>query len=229
MSNTVAGATTPVVLVWGAAPSDSRTMFSANGCRGPRAGPLRKALLSKLVSDFRRRKVAAEAHFSETWFHGNHRPENAGLYEPEQLELATLVILLFPGNRPLAVNTWETALACEADDLGEPRHRGKPIFVVPASIHGYLRSVFSAGVDDPIRYRPGAVAEPSLGPQTSFAARWVYLFMMSLLQNVRAYDVRKFDSFPLVPYDDTCSWTLKSKEFQRLMITVLQRVAQHIS
>ena len=204
-------------------------MFGGIGLRGPRAGPLRKALLRALDSDFRNRNIQAEAHFSENWFHGNHRPENAGLYEPEQLELATLVILLFPGNRPLGVNTWETALACETDITGEPRHHGKPIFVVPASIHGYLRSVFSAGVDDPIRYRPGPIAEPSLGPQNSFAARWVYLFMMRLLRNVQAYDVRKFDSFPLVPYDDSHSWTLKSTEFRRLMITVLQRVAQRIS
>jgi hypothetical protein len=88
-----------------------------------------------------------------------------------------MVLLLLPGNRAMAVNTWELALACETKPSShEASHPAIPAFVLPKAVFDYLSAAMKAGVRDlaDFIWADGS-DEPALGAQNSFAARWIYL------------------------------------------------------
>jgi len=186
------------LLVWGADPSDNTPLFE----NGPPAGPFRTRLRDSLIALYDSSAEPVRVIFSEDGETFGHNPQNPGLYEPLQAKRAEFILLIFPGNRPMAVNTWELALACEDPASGE-----KLGFVVPASVFQYLQVLFSEAPSDPAGFEwPSHLGdEPVLGPQNSFAVRWIYLFARDrFATSGQAGDPGTF--VRLHHYDDQVDW-----------------------
>jgi hypothetical protein len=163
------------VLVWGATPTDANPLFKLAGGAGPKAGEFREAVKQALRIRLGPKKL--QVLFSEEAEKYSHHRDNPGFYESRQLRDSRMVLLLLPGNRAMAVNTWELALACETKPSShEPSHSALPAFVLPKAVFDYLSAAMKAGVKDPANFVwAGGASEPVLGAQNSFAARWIYL------------------------------------------------------
>lgn len=171
------------VLVWGSNVADDRMMAGTAGAgRGPPAGRFRLAVRAAL----RRAMPDCRVDFSETAARFRHRHQNAGFYEPRQLQSAAAVVMLMPGDRAMAVNTWEVALAFESWGSlpADERHQSarRIVLVVPKTVRVFLGRCFEAGIRDPAHDGPFGRGQPVLGPQCSFAARWVFLALEPLLR-----------------------------------------------
>lgn len=165
------------VLIWGAEPGDGQPLFRGTDkdgveYKGPEAGPFRKQVRESLQEKI---GGVASVLFSEDTAsekYGHHEG-NAGFFEPKQLEESLATILILPGNRPMAVNTWELALACEEKPDPNKKPPSKVFFIGPNTLSDYLEKLAANNVSDPKDFI--CDKEPVLGPQNSFAARWIYL------------------------------------------------------
>ncbi len=211
------------ILVWGATPNDDLPLFPVKEALakdhtvpvGPPAGAFRVQVLRELNSAFRSHPYPVTAIFSEDWEIHGHAPENAGFYEPIQLEEAALVVILLPGPRSLAVNTWEMTLALESAGEGEPViHLDKLILLLPETVYHYIREVLVAGVTDPKDFkmfeRTGK-PEPLLGAANSFVARWLCLAIRQRYGMVDPWS-KMTSLMGIAFYKDKESWGLGSAE-----------------
>ena len=201
------------VLVWGASPTDANPLFLGTECSGPPAGAFRAAVRDRLRLRCKEERI--EFYFSEDGNRHGHHEQNPGFYEPRQLADSTMVILLLPGNRPMAVNTWELALACETEADGTPRHLNKLVFVVPHTLYHYLSVAMAGGALDPAEFIwPNATEEPILGAQNSFAARWIYLIAPKRFAAVKETG-NPTHVLPITYYDDSISWDMESEQTKK--------------
>lgn len=215
------------VLVWGATPGDSKPLFATTIFSGPGGGEFRFA-----VRDAIRARLAGEGLevcFSEDGDRHGHHAENPGFFEPCQLREARMVLLLLPGNRAMAVNTWELALACETEpSTRAPLHMSKIAFVVPQTLFQYLRTVMKKGVRDPADFRwPRPEEEPILGAQNSFAARWIYRIAPDRFAGAKDSG-NPADVLPITYYDDSTEWALGSTAGNELLGKIANFVVAHL-
>lgn len=206
------------VLVWGASPEDSSPLFPGRESLkalpprpiGPEAGTFRTRVRDDLNNRFSTYGGTVKAVFSEDWETFGHSHKNPGLYEPLQLEKATLVLLLLPGPRSLGVNTWELALALENPTAGQTVHFDKLIILLPETVYHYVRAVLHANVTDPKDFKmqeATGTTEPELGAANSFAARWLVLAMRQHYCGMDPW-ARISQPMPIAYYPDTVSWDL---------------------
>jgi len=224
------------VLVWGATPSDTSPLFpdretlnrNPAAARGPEAGAFRISVRDMLRDELATLRPPVSALFSEDWDTFGHMPENPGLYEPLQLEQAAIVVLLLPGPRSLAVNTWELALALENGSDGKPVFLDKLVILLPETVYHYVRAVFRANVADPKDFRMRDVTgtpEPALGAANSFAARWLVL---AIRQRYAGSDpwARISAPMPIGYYPDSVSWELRAAGDTNLTPTARETIAK---
>jgi len=165
-----------------------------------------------------------KAVLSEEWELYGHAPENPGLYEPLQLGEAALIIMLLPGPRSLAVNTWELALALESPEKGKPgAHFDKIVLLLPETVYHYICEVLLAGVADPKDFRMlerTGRPEPMLGAANSFAARWLCLAVRQRYGAADAWS-KLTRSMSVAFYKDKESWKLGDRECEATLGKVL--------
>lgn len=224
------------ILVWGAAVDDCAPLFpgreSTKGAsvpQGPPSGKFRQCVRDELNNRFGNRDV--QAVFSEGWMMYGHAPENPGFYEPIQLEESMAVVMLLPGPRSLAVNTWELALALEsADESQHPFHVDKLIVLLPESVYAYLCDLWSAGIADPKGFDMQAQLgkpEPALGAANSFAARWLCLAIHRRYGGVDVWaKLERALSFAF--YKDAESWRIGDSEYDATLAKISQLVERRI-
>jgi len=214
------------VLIWGADPEDRSPLFPERRTlraeptrpRGPAAGAFRRRVLEDLNRRLSTHRPPILATFSEDWETFGHCPDNPGLYEPLQLEAAALVVMLLPGPRSLAVNTWELALALEGTKEGELMHLDKLVLLLPESVYHFLRAVFQCKVSDPKDFRMQELMgkpEPSLGAANSFAARWLVLAMRQRYAGTDPWAPIP-EAMPIRCYPDSVSWDLHGRGTRKL-------------
>jgi hypothetical protein len=214
------------VLVWGATSTDLKPLFETGTATGPQAGAFRIA-----VRDVLRERFGAEGLevcFSEDDEKHGHHPLNPGFYEPLQLRNSRMVVLLLPGDRAMAVNTWELALACETEPNGDPTHIAKLTFIVPQSLYQYLGTAMINGVHDLADFcwtEPGD--EPILGAQNSFAARWIYRIAPKRFADAKESG-NPSDILAITYYDDKSGWILDSVQGKELLGKIVNFAVAHL-
>ena len=130
----------------------------------------------------------------------------------------------------MAVNTWELALASETDRSSRtPNHDGKLAFVIPRSVSDYLGVLMRTGVVDPAEFQwpTDKGSEPELGPQNSFAARWIYLYAPERFAASGRVG-NPGTVIPIYPYDDSRHWDLGTPEGDRLLAEICNWVYTHL-
>jgi hypothetical protein len=214
------------VLVWGATPVDTKPLFETGAVSGPQAGAFRIVVRDVLRDMFE--EEGLEVCFSEDGEKHGHHPLNPGLYEPLQLRNSRMVVLLLPGDRAMAVNTWELALACETEPSGNPIHMAKLTFIVPYSLYRYLSAAMKNGVLDPADFHWGKPDdEPILGAQSSFAARWIYRIAPKRFADAKESG-EPSDILAITYYDDKSSWVLDSVQGKELLRKIKNFAFAHL-
>jgi hypothetical protein len=197
---------------------------------GPFAGAFRTHVRDQLNSH--PTGFAAKAVFSEEWEIHGHARENPGLYEPLQFEMAALVVMLLPGTRSLAVNTWELALALESSVKGKAvQHLEKLVLLLPETVYRYMREVLMAGAEDPKDFKMYEVTgkpEPALGAANSFAARWLCLAIQQQYGGADAWSKIQH-SMAVAFYKDQGSWQIGDSECKATVGKLLSLVEQRLS
>ena len=212
------------VLVWGA--TDDRD----SSCRvtlfpgGPSAYDIREYICRSMDDAL----DGVTVIFSENGDTFGHHHENAGFYEPLQLAEAKVLILIFPSNRPMAVNTWETALALESAFIEKSSISvaEKIIFVMPKSAKLHMDEAFRTGISDLKDFHSSREGgEIVLGPANSFAARWIHMACVqeydTLIEELTTGSAKShglsMPSPPIIVYDDENPWGLHDSSASQLI------------